>query len=196
MRGLATVLICSCVSCLRPRWSGNRHPKRPLVAGKPTCPDAAGMSAHDPKRTFDCPNTRLSKSCLMQPIIGLFVRGCVSAPKWWIYHRDAANYLSCNVEIERKMVEQTTMNLAALIVAFVVGPIAGWLVGLLVHATGIGLSEYILIGIAGATLAAFWFRRLGLGLTIASGVVGAIVWATIGALTLLLVARFLCGIFA
>ncbi|HLO19393.1 MAG TPA: GlsB/YeaQ/YmgE family stress response membrane protein [Sphingomicrobium sp.] len=94
------------------------------------------------------------------------------------------------------MVEQTTMNLAALIVAFVVGPIAGWLVGLLVHATGIGLSEYILIGIAGATLAAFWFRRLGLGLTLASGVVGAIVWATIGALTLLLVARFLCGIFA
>jgi uncharacterized membrane protein YeaQ/YmgE (transglycosylase-associated protein family) len=76
------------------------------------------------------------------------------------------------------MVEQTTMNLAALIVAFVVGPIAGWLVGLLVHATGIGLSEYILIGIAGATLAAFWFRRLGLGLTLASGVVGAIVWAT------------------
>ena len=53
------------------------------------------------------------------------------------------------------MVEQTTMNLAALIVAFVVGPIAGWLVGLLVHATGIGLSECMLIGIAGAALAAF-----------------------------------------
>lgn len=93
------------------------------------------------------------------------------------------------------MVEQTTMNLAGLIVVLVVGPVAGWLMGLLVHATG-GLSDDILIGVAGATLAAVWFRRLGLGLTLASGVVGAIVWATIGAVTLLLVTRFLCGIFA
>ena len=49
--GLATVLICSFVNCLRPSWSGNRHPECPLVAHKLTCHDAAGMAAHDPKRT-------------------------------------------------------------------------------------------------------------------------------------------------
>lgn len=98
-------------------------------------------------------------------------------------------WLQCRTEI--RMFEQTTMNLAALIVALVIGAVAGWLAGLLVHGTG-----NILIGIAGATVAAFWFRRLGLGLTLGSAVVGAIVWATIGAVLLLLIARFLSGAFA
>lgn len=94
------------------------------------------------------------------------------------------------------MVEQTTMNLAAVIVALVIGTVAGWLAGAVFHGPGFGLSGDILIGIAGAIVAAFWFRRLGLGLTLGSGIVGAIVWATIGAVILLLIARFLRGAFA
>ena len=103
-------------------------------------------------------------------------------------------WLQCRTEI--MMFEQTTMNLAALIGALVIGAVSGWLAGLLVHGTGIGLIEDILIGIAGAAVGAFWFRRLGLGLTLGSAVVGAIVWATIGAVLLLLIARFLSGAFA
>lgn len=97
---------------------------------------------------------------------------------------------------EIKMVEQTTMNLAAVIVALVIGTVAGWLAGSVVHGPGFGLGGDILIGIGGAIVAAFWFRRLGLGLTLGSGIVGAIVWATIGAVILLLIARFLSGAFA
>jgi uncharacterized membrane protein YeaQ/YmgE (transglycosylase-associated protein family) len=97
---------------------------------------------------------------------------------------------------EIKMVEQTTMNLAAVIVALVIGTVAGWLTGLVVHGPGFGLGGDILIGIAGAIVAAFWFRRLGLGLTLGSGIVGAIVWAAMGAVILLLIARFLSGAFA
>jgi len=97
---------------------------------------------------------------------------------------------------EIKKVEQTTMNLAAVIVALVIVTVAGWLAGLVVHGPGFGLGGDILIGIAGAIVAAFWFRRLGLGLTLGSGIVGAIVWATIGAAIFLLIARFLSGAFA
>jgi len=97
---------------------------------------------------------------------------------------------------EIKMVEQTTMNLAAVIVALVIETVAGWLAGFVVHGPGFGLGGDILIGIAGAIVAAFWFRRLGLGLTLGSGIVGAIVWAAMGAVILLLIARFLSGAFA
>ena len=88
------------------------------------------------------------------------------------------------------------MDVIALIVALDIGAIAGWLAGLLVHGTGFGLGGDILIGIAGAIVSAFLFPRLGFGLTLGGGVFGTIVWATLGAVILLLIARLLSGAFA
>ena len=79
--------------------------------------------------------------------------------------------------------------LTALIIACVVGGIAGWLAGLLVQGTGFGLVGDIVIGILGALLAAFLFPALGIVLTLGGGVIGAILVAFIGAVILLLIVR-------
>ena len=73
------------------------------------------------------------------------------------------------------------MDIVAVLVALAIGAIAGWLAGLLVEGAGFGLLWNILIGIAGAFMAALLFPRLGLGLTLGGGIVGAIVASTIGA---------------
>jgi hypothetical protein len=46
-------------------------------------------------------------------------------------------------------------------------------------------------GIAGAFVAGWLFTRLGLGLTLGGGIVGAIIAATLGAVVLLLVANLI-----
>jgi len=51
--------------------------------------------------------------------------------------------------------------LTALIIALVIGAIAGWLAGLLVQGTGFGLMGDIVVGILGALIAAFLFPMLG-----------------------------------
>jgi uncharacterized membrane protein YeaQ/YmgE (transglycosylase-associated protein family) len=79
--------------------------------------------------------------------------------------------------------------LTALIIACVVGGIAGWLAGLLVQGTGFGLVGDIVIGILGALLAAFLFPALGIVLTLGGGVLGAILVAFIGAVILLVIVR-------
>ena len=55
--------------------------------------------------------------------------------------------------------------------------------------TGFGLLGDILVGIVGALIAGVLFPKLGLGLTLGGGIVGAIVTATIGAVILLLIVR-------
>ena len=57
------------------------------------------------------------------------------------------------------------MEITSLIVTLIVGAIAGWLAGVIVEGAGFGLLINILLGIAGAFIAAFLFPRLGLGLT-------------------------------
>ena len=47
--------------------------------------------------------------------------------------------------------------LTALIIALVIGAIAGWLAGLLVQGTGFGLVGDIVVGILGALIAGFLF---------------------------------------
>ena len=79
--------------------------------------------------------------------------------------------------------------LTALIIACVVGGIAGWLAGLLVQGTGFGLVGDIVIGILGALLAAFLFPALGIVLTLGGGVLGAILVAFIGAVILMVIVR-------
>ncbi len=81
--------------------------------------------------------------------------------------------------------------LTGLIIACVVGGIAGWLAGLLVQGTGFGLVGDIVIGILGALLAAFLFPALGIVLTLGGGVIGAILVAFIGAVILLVIVRLI-----
>jgi uncharacterized membrane protein YeaQ/YmgE (transglycosylase-associated protein family) len=67
------------------------------------------------------------------------------------------------------------MDIMAVIVTLIIGAIAGWLAGVLVEGAGFGLLINMLLGIAGAFIAALLFPRLGLGLTLDGGIVGAIV---------------------
>ena len=59
--------------------------------------------------------------------------------------------------------------LTALIIALVIGAIAGWLAGLLVQGTGFGLVGDIVVGILGALIAGFLFPMLGIALALGGG---------------------------
>ena len=60
--------------------------------------------------------------------------------------------------------------LTALIVALVIGAIAGWLAGLLVQGTGFGLLGDIIVGVVGAMITSMLFPKLGIGLTLGGGI--------------------------
>ncbi|CAN1721769.1 Transglycosylase-associated protein [Hyphomicrobium sp. 1Nfss2.1] len=75
------------------------------------------------------------------------------------------------------------LDLQALIIFLVIGAIAGWLAGTLVKGYGFGLLGNIVIGIIGAYIGAWLLPQIGFGM---SGLIGAIVSATIGAIVLLL----------
>ena len=79
--------------------------------------------------------------------------------------------------------------LTEIIIACVIGAIAGWLAGLLVQGTGFGLVGDIVVGILGALIAGFLFPVLGITLTLGGGVLGAIILAFIGAVILLVIVR-------
>ena len=79
--------------------------------------------------------------------------------------------------------------LTALIIALVVGGVAGWLAGLLVQGTGFGLVGDIVVGILGALIAGFLFPYFVIALTLGGGVLGAIILAFIGAVILLAVVK-------
>ena len=79
------------------------------------------------------------------------------------------------------------MDIMAVIVTLIIGAVAGWLAGVLVEGAGFGLLINMLLGIAGAFIAALLFPRLGLGLTLGGGIVGAIVTSALGAIVLLLI---------
>ena len=74
----------------------------------------------------------------------------------------------------------------AVIVTLVIGAIAGWLAGVLVE--GAASAPYsTCCRHCGAFIAALLFPRLGLGLTLGGGIVGAIVTSALGAIVLLLI---------
>ncbi len=87
------------------------------------------------------------------------------------------------------------MDIMAVIVTLLIGAVAGWLAGVVVAGGGFGLLGNILVGIAGAFIAALLFPRLGLGLTLGGGLVGAIVTSALGAIVLLLIVNLLRGLF-
>ena len=79
------------------------------------------------------------------------------------------------------------MTFMGLIVALVIGGVAGWLAGQIVKGYGFGLLGNIVVGIVGAVVAGFLMPRLGLG--IPAGILGSIIYATVGAVLLLLLIR-------
>jgi len=79
----------------------------------------------------------------------------------------------------------------SLLVILLVGLVAGWLAGKVVRGAGFGIIGDILIGIVGAFIGNWALPKIGIHL--GTGVVSAIVNATLGAILLLLVVRVLGG---
>ena len=78
------------------------------------------------------------------------------------------------------------MAVEGIIIALLIGAVAGWLAGLIVRGGGFGLIGNIVVGIVGA-LVANWLLS-GFNLAPGAGpIVGSIIYATIGAVILLLV---------
>jgi len=79
----------------------------------------------------------------------------------------------------------------SLLVILAVGLIAGWLAGQIVQGTGFGVVGDLVIGIIGAFIGDRLLPQLGLHF--GTGIVAAIIDATIGAILLLLVIRLVRG---
>jgi uncharacterized membrane protein YeaQ/YmgE (transglycosylase-associated protein family) len=83
------------------------------------------------------------------------------------------------------------MNMSgeSLLLILFVGLVAGWLAGQIVRGTGFGLVGDLVIGILGAFIGSWLLPQLGIHLS--TGVISAIINATIGAVLLLLLVRLL-----
>ena len=72
-----------------------------------------------------------------------------------------------------------------ILAALLIGAIAGWLAGLIVRGAGFGLLDNIVIGIIGALVAGWLLPKLNVHL--ATGTLGSILDATVGAVIVLVV---------
>lgn len=80
------------------------------------------------------------------------------------------------------------MNAAGVVVFLVVGGVAGWLAGQITKGRGFGLPVNILVGVIGAFIGGFLLGIVGFS---ATHLLGQIISATIGAVVLLNLIRFL-----
>jgi uncharacterized membrane protein YeaQ/YmgE (transglycosylase-associated protein family) len=78
------------------------------------------------------------------------------------------------------------MAIESILIWIIVGAIAGFLAGLIVKGYGLGLIGNIVVGIVGAFLAGWLLPTLGLSFSLGSPLITSIVYATIGAVVLLL----------
>jgi uncharacterized membrane protein YeaQ/YmgE (transglycosylase-associated protein family) len=69
-----------------------------------------------------------------------------------------------------------------------IGLAAGWLAGRLMRGSSFGALGDIVVGVVGALLGGFLFRTFGL--SIRGGLLGSLIVATIGAVVLLYLLRF------
>ena len=81
------------------------------------------------------------------------------------------------------------MDVNALLLALLIGAVAGWFAGQLLQGTGFGLLGDIFVGIVGALVATAVFPTLGLNL--GGGIIAATIAATLGAVILLLIVRLI-----
>lgn len=70
----------------------------------------------------------------------------------------------------------------------VIGILAGWIAGKIMHGRGFGLLGDLIVGVIGSLLGSFIFGLLGLG---AYGLIGRLVVAIIGAVILLWLIRLI-----
>jgi uncharacterized membrane protein YeaQ/YmgE (transglycosylase-associated protein family) len=82
------------------------------------------------------------------------------------------------------------MNISndGLIVIILVGIVAGWFAGQLMHGGGFGVIGDLIVGILGAFLGDWLFPQLGIHLGV--GLIAQIISAAIGAIILLFILRF------
>ena len=73
------------------------------------------------------------------------------------------------------------------ILALVIGAIGGWLAGVIVKGAGFGLIGNIVIGILGALVASWLLPQVGLGFSTGTPLLTSILYATIGAVIILVV---------
>lgn len=78
------------------------------------------------------------------------------------------------------------MTTESLVIFIVVGVVAGFLAGVLVRGYGLGLVGNLVVGVVGAFLAGWLLPQLGVSFSVGSPLVTSIVYATIGAIVLLL----------
>lgn len=78
------------------------------------------------------------------------------------------------------------MTVESLVIFIVVGVVAGFLAGVIVRGYGLGLVGNLVVGVVGAFLAGELLPRLGVSFTVGNALVTEIVYATIGAVVLLL----------
>ena len=83
------------------------------------------------------------------------------------------------------------MSNESLLVILLVGLVAGWLAGQIMQGGGFGILGDLVIGILGAFIGDWLLPQVGLHL--GSGIVPAIIDATIGALVLLFLLRLVSG---
>ena len=72
-----------------------------------------------------------------------------------------------------------------ILAALIIGAIAGWLAGKIVHGAGFGLIGNIVVGIIGALVAGWVLPQLGVSL--GGGMIRDILSATIGAVIVLVI---------
>jgi len=83
------------------------------------------------------------------------------------------------------------MSNESILVILLVGVVAGWLAGKVVRGTGFGLIGDLVVGVAGAFVAAWLFPRFGIHL--GTGIVEEIIYSALGAIILLVIVRLIRG---
>jgi len=78
------------------------------------------------------------------------------------------------------------LDMQSLLILIVVGIVAGWLAGVIVRGYGLGLVGNLVVGVIGAFLATWLLPKLGVAFSVGNPLVTSIVYATIGAVVLLL----------
>ena len=78
------------------------------------------------------------------------------------------------------------MGLFSLVWFLLIGLTAGWLAGLLTKGRGLGLANDLIVGVLGAFLGGMLFWLIGLS---ATGLIGSLIMATVGAVLVLFLIR-------
>jgi len=77
------------------------------------------------------------------------------------------------------------MEIQSIVVMLLIGAIAGWLAGLILKGSGMGLLINIIVGIVGAFIGSYLFTLIGF--SVGSGLLGAVITSTAGAVVLLFI---------